>query len=549
MQLGEAFPVTREALLARVESVSVADYLEGAGVSSPLVLVSEVETLSDAGAPGLGRLREKVVADRDRGSRIILLSRRPRVAFPNVPGSSVLRDAKLFTPPRPVDPNAPGLCFGSEATVAGVPYEVVVSQALRELGEAACAGLDAALFEDGRDLAELHTLEESLTDALISSGLLMSDRDAFSWAVNDPGHVLRSALSDVIATMRFPQIEFTQVSANCWAIERLVKQAIRARARTLWASNWKCELLDLDLQAVAVKRAAGGVFASVTGVDDLRDPLEWLSLAETLHVRESTAVGSLGVTNAMWRKAENELLPIKDRVERSQLLRKNDSDIAHRWLDLFSKRLSLSGSRSPEEAIELAPATQRSLLEQLRAALQSNPRFVRDIEKDVMSLVTATVRFIAHALDSRPSYTTPFSPDDAPLERELQDAFKAYLDMSDLAGRVAVEVSGVGSGRADVVLYMDDGTRYVTEVKRELQNSTRAALETSYLAQTVAYQAANVPVGQLLVLDLTRRDDPASERLDESIWVAHNRDEEGAVIASTVVAVVRGNRPTPSARS
>lgn len=251
----------------------------------------------------------------------------------------------------------------------------------------------------------------------------------------------------------------------------------------------------------------------------------------------------------MWTKLRGELLPVKDRVERSQLMRKSDADIAHRWASLLPQRLSTTGSRSLDDSLKLTTVTQRELLETLQTALGENPHLRGDVEKDLMSLVLATVKFLAHTLDTQPSYTAPFTAnEDAPLERALQDAFKAYLDMSDLAGRSAVEVSNIGGGRADVVLYFNDGARYVTEVKREFRGTTPAELEAAYLPQEIAYQSANVPFGQLLVLDLTTGRPVASERIDRSVWVTHKRDTTGAVVASTVVAVVRGNRPKPSKR-
>jgi hypothetical protein len=534
--------------------LTVDQYLNGSQLGGSLRLILNVEELLEPGAASLGRLRERVIADRDNGVRVILLSRRPRISFPSPPGSQVLRDAKLVLPPHyPVEPsNASGadstLGFGGEAIREGVPPELVLVQAIRELGEAACAELDALVFEDD-DEPELATMAEPLRDALLSAGMAVSTGDELRWAFNDAWTRVRSALSDVIAGMRTPQPEFAQVSANCWAVERLVKQALRARAMTLWGPSWQAELLTEVLGKTAVSRANKGSHAAAVDLGDLRDPLEWLSLAETLDLRAESEVGSLGVSEAMWKKLQSDLLPVKDRVERSQLMRKNDADVARRWVDLLGKRLSTSGSRSVEETVETAVATQRDLLKELRAQLVENPRFIGDVERDLMSLVVATVRFLAHTLDARPAYTAAISnTNEAPLERVVQDSFKAYLDMSDLAGRSAVEVSGIGGGRADVVLYFNDGTRYVTEVKRELKKGTSAEVEAAYLPQAIAYQSANVPFGQLLILDLTSNRSVEAERLDQSIWVTHKRDDDGAVIASTVVAMVRGNRSAPSDR-
>lgn len=548
VQLGEAYPVARGAIAPRMDDVvPVRDYVDQLELTGSLRLVTNVEELLEPGAPTLGRLRERVIADRDKGVRVVLLSRRPKIAFPTVPGSQVLRDAKLVPPPRYGEGGFWN--FGEEATKEGIPQEIIIEGALRELGEVACADLDAFIFEDGRESQGLVALGESLKEALLSAGLVVSSSEGLEWAVVDGNSRIPSALANVIAGMRRPQTDFARMAADCWIVERLVKQAIRARARALWGDQWRMELLGTSLGRVALERAVGGTYPGAETLDDLRDPLEWLSLAETLGLLSHPDVGSLGVNRSMWTLMQSELLPVKDRVERSQLMRRDDVDVAQRWAALLSQRLSLSGSKSSSESFSLATGTQRELLERLRDDLSNNPQLRGDVEKDLMSLVLATVKFLAHTLETRPPYTQSFkSKDQAPFELALQDAFKAALDMSDLAGRSAVEVSSIAGGRADVVLYFDDGTRYVTEVKRELIRASREDLEEAYLPQAVAYQSANVPFGQLLVLDLTSGRDASAERLDESIWVAHNRNEDGAVLSSTVIAVVRGNRLTPSRR-
>ncbi|MCS5732868.1 hypothetical protein [Herbiconiux daphne] len=405
------------------------------------------------------------------------------------------------------------------------------------------------LYEDGREAFELTAIDELLQDALISSGLAYAVGDELRWAIADARPRLRAALGDVIAGMRRPQPDFPQISESCWTIERLVKQALRARAKALWGAAWGSELLGSTQSMTALTRARNASYAAAISLVDLRDPLEWLSLAEVLELRTASGVGTLGISEAMWAKLRIELLPVKDRIERSQLMRKQDVDLTRRWVSLLSTRLSTSGSRSMEESIASSVLPQREVVGRIRDELSDNPRFHGDVAKDLMSLVVATVRFLAHVLEERPYYAAAFSTrNDAPLERDLQDAFKAYLDMSDLAGRSAVEVSSIGGGRADVVLYFGDGTRYVTEVKRKFKHTTRPELEAAYLPQTVAYQLANVPFSQLLVLDLSDGRDVQLEHLDESIWVTHSRDSLGAVVASSVVAVVRANRPSPSRR-
>lgn len=548
VQLGAAYPRAREALVPRMEDViSVTEYLARPELDAALRLVTDLEALIEPDAPTLGQLRERVNADRDAGSRVILLSRRPRIAFPTVPGSQVLLDAKLVPPPCYSIGDYDG--FGAEVASEGAPADVVLAEALRELGEVACAELDALVFEDGREEHDFRSIGEPVRDALLSSGLLAPGTTGYGWNLAEAATLVPAALAEVIAGMRRPHIDLGQLSVHCWTAERALKQALRARAKALWGDAWGTELLGKEHAAAAFRRASVATYASAATVVDLRDPLEWLSLAETLDVLENAQVGNLGVNPGVWAVMRSELLPVKDRLERSQLVRKTDVDFAQKWADLLTRKLSMSGSRGHADYIAVAPVTQRELLDSLKDKLAENSAFAGDVEKDFMSLIHSTVRFIAHVLEVRPSYTAPWAKgEDAPLERDLQDAFKAFLDMSDLAGRSAVEVSSIGGGRADVVLYFDDGTRYVTEVKREFTRTSRSELEKAYLPQAVSYQSTNAPLGQLLVLDLSKNRDVGLERLDQSVWVAHHHDEDGVIIASTVVSVVRGNRPTPSKR-
>lgn len=548
VHLGAAYPRAREVIAPRMDSVvSVTDYLEQPELDGTLRLVTDVEKLLEPGAPTLGRLRERVISDRDDGARVVLLSRRPKIAFPTVPGSQILREAKQVAPPTHVVGGAGS--FGNEATAEGVPLDFVISEALRELGEVACAAVDAFIFEDGRDEHDFRLVDDHVQEALLGSGLVVRDAEELDWSFTGATALIRSSLSDVIAGMRRPHSDFAALSRSCWTVERLVKQALRARAKALWGDSWGSELLGAELAQAAFDRAANSTYASAEALHELRDPLEWLSLGETLTLLGNSSVGDLGVSKRMWSLMSSELLPVKDRLERSQLVRKGDAGTAQRWADLLSQRLSMSGSRSHAETLSAAPSPQRDLLEQLHGELSENSALRGDVEKDFMSLVHSTVKFLAHVLETRPSYTAAFSKeDDTPLEKELQDSFHSHLDMSDLAGRSAVEVSSIGGGRADVVLYFNDGTRYVTEVKRELKRAGLAALEKAYLPQTISYQAANVPFGQLLVLDLTPNREAILDRLDKSLWVIHNRDDQDVVISSTVVAVVRGNRPSPSKR-
>ena len=85
----------------------------------------------------------------------------------------------------------------------------------------------------------------------------------------------------------------------------------------------------------------------------------------------------------------------------------------------------------------------------------------------------------------------------------------------------------------------------MTEVKRELNDASNGSLAAQYSGQAAEYATSNMPLGQLLVLDLTDHRF-GGRHLNDSAWVTHRLPEHGATRRSIVVAVVTGNRPTPS---
>lgn len=200
---------------------------------------------------------------------------------------------------------------------------------------------------------------------------------------------------------------------------------------------------------------------------------------------------------------------------------------------------SFSGDRPRNDLIDRLSAG-------LIAELCENTAFTGMAKADFALLVVNTIRFLVYVGDNAQPYTAPIQRGGAvPLEAAIQDHFHAFLCASELAGRAGKEHSNIAGGRADVIVTFDGARRYVTEVKRELTSAARGSIESAYLAQAAEYQSTNEPLGQLLVLDLTDHSG-GTPHIKESIWVAHRRDVAGKVTNSTVVAVVRGNRPSPS---
>jgi hypothetical protein len=194
------------------------------------------------------------------------------------------------------------------------------------------------------------------------------------------------------------------------------------------------------------------------------------------------------------------------------------------------------------------PVTAR-LLERLARQLSNCADYTGGIRHAFDALVAETVMFLATRHDLQRSatvdYLKPTSP--PPREAHLQNDFADWLRRGQLAGRVDVEVPNVATGRADVKLGFGT-TRFFVEVKRELRDASNHGLERSYLTQAADYSGTSATLGILLVLDLTSH--PTGVRhLSECAWVTRTRPANSSVDRYVVVAVVIGNRATPSSYS
>ncbi|MEB3369964.1 hypothetical protein [Saccharopolyspora mangrovi] len=192
------------------------------------------------------------------------------------------------------------------------------------------------------------------------------------------------------------------------------------------------------------------------------------------------------------------------------------------------------------------------LLDRLLGQLADSPEFTGRVRATFGLLLEQTLRFLVSRADLEAR--TWGGPDAdyrralregerRPREAELQRDYHQWLATGQLGGLVAVEVGDVAQGRADVATTFGS-LRYVTEVKRELRDASREHLEAAHLAQAAEYGGANVPFGQLLVLDLTPHPRGAP-RVDERVWLARHRPPGSSTDRFVVVGVVTGNRRTP----
>lgn len=203
-------------------------------------------------------------------------------------------------------------------------------------------------------------------------------------------------------------------------------------------------------------------------------------------------------------------------------------------------------------------------LDQLMAELSAHPSFTGDVRQTFSVLVEQTLLFLKSRSDitrtnlfgsTKKGEPPPFDyrrkpeGDRKPVEADLQRDFHQWLQKGPLHNVVLVEPVDVAMGRADVMAHFGS-LRYLTEIKQDATDNDPQYLESRYLTQAAEYSNTNAPFGQLLVLDLTPKNDTQGNlRVDEVAWTATHRPRGATTDRAVVVGIVAGNRTTPSAYS
>lgn len=329
LQLGCLSEEARRLLTTEFGVVTVNAYLAGdRREDRALVVIDGVENLiKPVGRTTMGALRERVFADLDSGNELVLLSRAPRAAFPEVPGSSLLDDATFAHGYR-------------DGTIDRKSEHYPLELALRELGTAVCSSLDRVLFEclmSGDRALQMLTSRE--VEALDGSGIISLSDPGESWLDTASVNLLKRALAEVLASEVAPQDQLAQVTEGLWEIERRIRRTVRQRAIAAWGATWLTQCLHGDLQAKVLGRATETAYLGANSVKLLRDPLEWLSLGELLELKSRSEIGELGVPNAVWRQFGAEIMPIRHRVAHMRNLHPGDSVTVLKWRRVLELKL------------------------------------------------------------------------------------------------------------------------------------------------------------------------------------------------------------------
>lgn len=179
------------------------------------------------------------------------------------------------------------------------------------------------------------------------------------------------------------------------------------------------------------------------------------------------------------------------------------------------------------------------------------PEYASDerAKRILRSVIWQTFLFLESRLEATISqdptveYLFAIPEQDDPAEQDLQQDYLRHMRQKKLG--TLDEVRGVAGGRSDVWHDLR-GIRFITEIKKETENASFEALAKAYGHQTAMYQTTNIPIGILLVLDLTTQEGRADhiDRLYRPIIgdLLGDGTNRGLLIVR-----VPGRRITPSA--
>jgi hypothetical protein len=345
LQLGSAFAPYRDHF-ADVPAVplTVQDYLEGHTNLGEecLVVLTDVHTCAKSRRFGLGSLRARVLEDIDmKRHKFVLVSCIARSAFPTVPGSDLLSDAKhvfasaLAHAPGQVQLNTlPGWDGDDESK------ESFLAACVAELSAETVVNLGELIWDSGLSPNEcMDSLTPLDTESLRGAGLVWVQADTVSWVVAGEWKAFRGAVA--VASSRYMSTAdwLGQTFVDLWLLERQLRNAVRDALMEKHGAGWREACVTGAMQTEVVERARKDVQPRAEQLKDLRDPLEWLTTSELLDLREVRQLGDLGLEAYLWSKLRAELLPIRNRAAHMRVVSERDARTTSTWRKLVMSKV------------------------------------------------------------------------------------------------------------------------------------------------------------------------------------------------------------------
>ncbi|PCC41541.1 hypothetical protein CIK65_16695 [Brevibacterium aurantiacum] len=220
------------------------------------------------------------------------------------------------------------MTFGSPLTVQ------TIADAISEIGSGLVAALDHAMFEvDPKNVtAGLQFLGPREIEGLRGAGLISIDDDFKPKLTQHlSSKLLKDALAEYISRAVESSDQLPVVVSGLWRIERTIRGAVRTQALAQYSSDWRASSVG-SLKEEVLRRARLEGHVAAKSIQDIRDPLEWLNLGELLDIVRGDKFKGLGVEQAIWRKLQEQLVPIRNRLAHVRMLKSDDHEIVQTWV-------------------------------------------------------------------------------------------------------------------------------------------------------------------------------------------------------------------------
>ena len=349
-QMGAIFEPVRPIILEKMSGVhlSIQDRVnwEEATRGGRLAVIADLELCAGVHSGSLGQVRENVLSLIDADMQVLLLSRIPRASYASVPGSSVLEDSALAVIPLLSSDEVEG---DASVMPAGWQWPLVSSgvaevgdslrKVLAEVGSGVVAALDHALFEvDPKGVEGLKFLAPREIEALRGAGLLVvSGTGETTFPSGLRARAVRDALESHISEEVGPAGDLAEVANGLWLIERSIRAALRRSAIAKYPKDWKGSVIG-GLGPEVLRRAQLDSSVAATTVNQLRDPLEWLTLGELMDIVRGVKFANLGQEPAVWRKLQEQLVPVRNRLAHVRMLKTSDVEVVSMWTGVIRSR-------------------------------------------------------------------------------------------------------------------------------------------------------------------------------------------------------------------
>jgi hypothetical protein len=354
VQIGAIFDPIRAEICANLGGIAVGidqrhDWLRLSETAQALI-VTDLERCSDSNVNVLGEVREIVASLLDSEKTICLISRAPRLAFASVPGSSILEDVALVTLPLlgatdiklEEDERAPsGWLWPSISSGSTLSVDSFLG-VFDEMGQGLSAALDHALFEvDPKGTSGLKFLSAREIEGLRGSGIIQIDSAGRPTLTHrSAAKLLREALAAHVSDTVSPASILTEVTAGLWYVERRIRSALRTSAIAKYPTDWRTSSIG-GLKDEVLRRAQLDTNVVAKSVNDLRDPLEWLTLGELMEIVRGSKFDNLGIEPVIWRKLQEQLVPVRNRLAHVRMLKAQDAEIVTMWANVVRTRFMI----------------------------------------------------------------------------------------------------------------------------------------------------------------------------------------------------------------